>query len=128
MPRMLSPSNRSFGSFSTVCTILAAAVFLCGFVPSAYGQCTLNGSPHTCVLTGPVTVTTYSDSSASNITTTTGAVTNNGTMTINGGIELIGATSLTGPGTLTLNGEPIEGNVIPVEKLADENHVVVELG
>jgi cellobiose phosphorylase len=30
--------------------------------------------------------------------------------------------------TLTLNGEPVEGNLIPAEKLAQENEVIAELG
>jgi cellobiose phosphorylase len=30
--------------------------------------------------------------------------------------------------SLLLNGEPIEGNLVPVEKLVEENHVVVEMG
>jgi hypothetical protein len=29
---------------------------------------------------------------------------------------------------LLLNGAPLEGNFIPAERLADENHVVVEMG
>jgi hypothetical protein len=30
--------------------------------------------------------------------------------------------------SLLLNGEPLDGNLIPAEKLLEENHIVVEMG
>ena len=78
---------------------------------AAFAQCTLNGvtSPASCVLTGPLTINTYSDS-AGNLTTTSGVLTDNGTMSIVYAMELVADTSLVGSGVLTLNNGQIGTN------------------
>ncbi len=75
----------------------------------AFGQCTLNGNPSPCVLTGPLNITSYDDGTGST-TTSSGVLTDNGTMSILGYIELLGDTSLAGPGVLTLTNGQIGTN------------------
>jgi fibronectin-binding autotransporter adhesin len=79
---------------------------VCLFSAPAFSQCTLNGSPNACTLTGPVTVNSYS---APNDTTTTanGTITNNGVMTFtsaanNTFLNMNAGTLLQGAGTVTL--------------------------
>jgi hypothetical protein len=88
---------------------LAVLVIFNLFSAVAFAQCTLNGNPVTCVLTGPLTITSYNDGTG-NTTTSSGALTDNGTMSILGYIELVGDTSLSGPGTLTLTNGQIGTN------------------
>src|SRR5215467_9808518 len=72
---------------------------------AAFGQCTLNGNPVACDLTGPLNITSYNDGTG-NTTTSSGVLTDNGTMSILGYIKLVGNTTLAGPGILTLtNGQ-----------------------
>src|SRR5580698_11499795 len=73
----------------------------------AFGQCTLNGSPNTCTLTGPVTVNSYSAPN-NTVTTANGTITNNGVMTFTSAanntlLDLSAGTILQGAGTVTLS-------------------------
>ena len=93
----------------TLAFVVALAVTVAFLQAAAVAQCNLNGNPSPCVLTGPLTITSYNDGTG-NTTTSSGALTDNGAMSILGYIELVGDTSLTGPGSLTLNNGQIGTN------------------